>query len=327
MSKSLTWSWSNGRMFQKCQRQWYLKTFVASHNARDDRRREAYLLSKLQSVSAWRGSLVDAVISQKIVPAIKNRRAIGVFETLEHARGLFDSQWEYAMQHGLRQKDFVRSEEGDSFAAFHAVEYGLKIRPEEREKAWSEVEKALTNLFEMNELLSTLRTASQLFTQSPLVFPHFDVNIRSVPDLIAFYYNAPPMIIDWKVSIFGANDYRLQLGTYALALVRSNSYPDFPASLSIYKPTNIRLLEAQLLSGQMREYSLTDADIEEIETYIAQSASQMALALGDEPDDDQIRPFDFPVTNNPDLCERCNFKSLCWQEKNLWAEWKQMSLL
>lgn len=326
MSESFIWSWSTSRIFQKCQRQWYYKTFVASHNAKDDRRREAYLLSKLQSVSAWRGSLVDDVIEKQIVPALRDHRSIDPSELLGYAWNLFNLQWEFAMQHRLRQPGFSVSGSGDSFAAFYAVEYGLEIKPEEREQAWSEVEKALRNLLEMDELLAKLRSATYLFAQHPLIFPLFDVNIRSVPDLIGFYHNEPPLIIDWKVSIFGTNDYRSQLGTYALALSRNNGRMEFPASASIYKPTDFGLFEVQLLTGQLREYSITETDIEEIESNIFHSAMQMFLAQSENADG-QMRPFDFPVTGNPNHCQRCNFKSLCWKERNLWVDWKQMSLL
>jgi len=65
------WSFSNGRIFDKWQRWWFYKNHVANANAtKNPLQREAYLLSKLQTIWGWRGEIVDHVISEKIVPAL-----------------------------------------------------------------------------------------------------------------------------------------------------------------------------------------------------------------------------------------------------------------
>ena len=56
------WSVSDSRVFRRCPRQWYYKHIVASAIAKDEYRRKMYLLSKLQSVSAWRSQIVDDTI-------------------------------------------------------------------------------------------------------------------------------------------------------------------------------------------------------------------------------------------------------------------------
>jgi hypothetical protein len=72
----MRWSYSASRNFRQCQRQWYFKNIVASARAKEPLRRRAYLLSKLQSVSAWRGKIVDDVISKTLIPRINRRNAI-----------------------------------------------------------------------------------------------------------------------------------------------------------------------------------------------------------------------------------------------------------
>ena len=65
------WSYSDSRLFKKCQRSWY---FHSRANAKaNDERRELFLLGKLQSVSAWRGAIVDTIISETLVPQWKKR--------------------------------------------------------------------------------------------------------------------------------------------------------------------------------------------------------------------------------------------------------------
>ena len=68
------WSISESRTFKRCQRQWYYKNLLASPTAKDPLRHTAYLLGKLQSISAWRGNLVDAVISETVLPAVRAGR-------------------------------------------------------------------------------------------------------------------------------------------------------------------------------------------------------------------------------------------------------------
>ena len=59
----MRWSYSSSRSFKQCQKQWFFKNVVASAKSKDPFRRRAYMLSKLQSISAWRGKIVDDVIS------------------------------------------------------------------------------------------------------------------------------------------------------------------------------------------------------------------------------------------------------------------------
>ena len=48
----MIWSVSNAKTFDRCQRQWFFKTQLASAKAKDEIRRHAWRLGKLQSLSA-----------------------------------------------------------------------------------------------------------------------------------------------------------------------------------------------------------------------------------------------------------------------------------
>src|SRR6266511_1499673 len=100
----MIWSFSNSHLFKKCQRQWYFKTHVANANAKKiPLRREAYLLSKLQSIAAWRGSVVDHVIGRRVVPALNNGWGINLANVLSYAKSVFDAQLRFARQHRIRE--------------------------------------------------------------------------------------------------------------------------------------------------------------------------------------------------------------------------------
>ncbi len=69
----MSWSFSAHNSFRKCARQWFYKQHLANHKAKDPLRQEAYRLSKLENIFAWRGKIVDDTISLFIIPSLRNR--------------------------------------------------------------------------------------------------------------------------------------------------------------------------------------------------------------------------------------------------------------
>src|SRR5258708_6998631 len=120
----MIWSVSTGKMFERCQRQWFFKTQLANAKAKDEIRRRAWRLSKLQSLSAWRGNLVDQVLSQEVLPAFVQARSITADQAFASAMARFDRQLAIGRAHRLHEEGFNPSALGDDFVAFHALEYG-----------------------------------------------------------------------------------------------------------------------------------------------------------------------------------------------------------
>lgn len=309
----MVWSFSSSRMFQHCQRQWFIKQYVANANAKKDpMRREAYLLSTLQSLHAWRGSLVDSVISEKMIPYLKHRRLPARFRLLDDAQKLFNEQIAFALNNRMREPGMSKRKAGLSFAALYPVEYNEDISSKQLESAWEDVKNALCNLYEMNELLTWLQSAKRLIPQRSLTYTCHGVRAKMQPDLIVFDKDNKPFIIDWKVHSFGTSSARLQLASYALALIGCNPHIDFPLSLTHFDPSDVGLLEIQLLSKQQRTYTLTQSDIDTVEAYIVHTNMDMVLATEDQPK--QFSLFDFPAALRASTCQRCNFRALCWME-------------
>lgn len=332
----MIWSFSSSKQFSRCQRQWYIRNYVANWRAEEGSvEKEAYLLSKLSSVFAWRGRLVDDVIEAYVVDSLRSRGIVDQDGVLEQTRDLFERQLAFARAHRLREPGMTASEAGDDFAALRDVEYQGSVSDDLVDQAWNDVETALLNLLRNEALVDRMRTASLLVAQRRLTFilsgPKSElIKARARPDLIVFSEVEPPLIIDWKVHSFGRVDYRLQLASYALALTRCNPHRDFPASISEYRPTDIGLWEVQLLTNRVRRYELAEDDIYELEAHIAETWKLMELAI-DELDEGTLSPLDFPVTYYPATCARCSFQKLCWEdsiwEKDQPQEWKQTSFL
>ena len=311
----MRWSYSASRSFRQCQRQWYFKNIVANAKAKDLFRKRAYLLSQLKSVSAWRGQIVDDVISKVLIPNLNRGFCITLADAKTRARGLFDRQLAYARQHPISDLSLQVSKEGEDFTVFHAMEYEGKLQAHEIERAWHEVETALTNLFRADAVKCLLKSSDYIVPQRALQFRLMDgVSVLAYPDAIAFRGASPPAIIDWKVHAFGTNDAWLQLAIYAIALSRCKPHRDFPSGFEI-QPQEIALYEVQLLTNVVREHSLEEEQIIEAEEYMTGSSYEVAcLTEGKKYAD--LRVDDFRSAVHAETCKRCAFRAICWEESH-----------
>src|ERR1700730_13455078 len=92
------------KQFGHCQRQWCYKNIVADSRVKNDSfRREVTLLSKLQTVYAWRGTIVDNILSRYLVNAINKRMPIKKDYFIAQAMTMFNSQLEYAVFQKYRE--------------------------------------------------------------------------------------------------------------------------------------------------------------------------------------------------------------------------------
>ena len=135
--------------------------------------------------------------------------------------------------------------------------------------------------------------------------------MRAVPDLIAFFADQPPAIVDWKVHAFGVRDYRDQLLTYAIGLMRAKPHRDFPSELRRWKEMDIRLFEVQLLRGIIRTHPIEESDLIAADERIAENILTLQLATRSE-DERELQASDFPTAVDPRTCQTCPFRKLCW---------------
>jgi hypothetical protein len=142
-----------------------------------------------------------------------------------------------------------------------------------------------------------------------------EVTTLAYPDLIAFRRQQQPIIVDWKVHVFGQNDAWLQLAIYAISLSRCAPHKDFPEGFKV-EPSSVGLYEAQLLTNSVREHSLDDEQISEAEEYITNSAYEMTC-LTDGYDYASLKIEDFRPAVHAESCQRCAFRAICWEGQNV----------
>jgi CRISPR/Cas system-associated exonuclease Cas4 (RecB family) len=269
----------------------------AHWNAKDPMRKEAYRLSKLSSIYAWRGKLVDHVISSTVIPAVRMKQKIGLNDVVLTAQRFFDAQRNGQVIENAGEGEKLK------FGGFFEYEYGQTLTNEMFEKAWQEIQTSLTGLWKHSTLKEALKSADWLIAQPKLSFPHNGVTVRTNPDVLALHNGKPPVIIDWKVNWNPQRDHWLQLATYAVAVTKSKHGQNF-------KPGQLRLLEAQLLTGELREHTVTEEDEQHVYDLITETSTSMLMAIGDAKG---LDPSDFLPAKYTGICERCSFRKLCWE--------------
>ncbi len=311
----MIYSFSEGRMFRKCQRYWFYSKRLASATSKDPLRREAYLLGKLQSIQAWRGRIVDQVIEKIVVPCLQRRTQITLQTALKGAKTIFDSQLDFALKRKIFEPGFKASAHEDDLAALFCIEYGQPPTAEEIEKARSEINTALSNLFQspqFQEVRNSIKSSYRITAQCPITFPYAGATVRAVPDLICLFRGSPPLIIDWKVHMFGTHDYYQQLVCYAITLTSCGEHKSLPSDLRRCAAHDVRLVEAQLLTNEARPHVIDQDDVLEVENRMAAEIHEMLMAV-DGRDSKELSPDDFPTTTRLGACATCNFRKLCWE--------------
>lgn len=301
-------------MFLRCPRQWYFHSIVASHTSNSPLRREAHYLKQLQSVYAWRGSLVDRVIEKVIVPNIKNKNIPSTAELMSVSEDLIEKQMIFAKDNNFRSNS--KTNAGDAYCALFDIEYNGNVNEDILSDAKNDIKIALRNLLHSSFLKELLEKGSYLAAQRHLIFKFENVNVSCTPDLLVFPEDEPPIITDWKVHSFPNYDYSRQLGLYAIALSRIKTHKDFPEKMEnkLTEPTTFRLIEYQLLHNEQREYAISNEDVAEIEDYIFFSSSQMIdLVEGKKFRESNIN--EIPTTRFPQTCTKCQFQRLCWKKQ------------
>ncbi len=317
----MEWSVTKSKIFSICQRKWYYSEIFADPKSSNPLKREAYLLKQLQSVYAWRGSLVDSVISKLIIPKVQKGVLPSIDEVLDYTTKLIEKQLLFAKAKKYRLPSISKAKVGDAYCAFYELEYNGGLCETELDKAKNEIILSLKNLLNSSFFEKILRANPvTILAQRRLSFKFWDedVKITCTPDMIVFFEKKPPMIVDWKVHFTANTDAWLQLGVYAVALLRVKPHKDFPKNFqrTIKDPSDIRLVEYQLLRDYKREYSISTEDVLDIEDYIFSSFSQMKRLVNGQKQN-LVDINQFQTARSPEICSRCQFKKLCWKKTQI----------
>ncbi len=265
----------------------------------------------MQSLYAWRGQVVESAIQDYLIPSLEVDLQPPLQDTIKAAKETFDEQLAFGRNHRIREPGMTLKQAGKAFAAFTELEYGQPISDEDYLQAWEEVQTALRNFYKQTELKSLLKAGAYRVAQKVLQMQHFGATVRAVPDLIVFFLDRAPLIVDWKVHTSGIHDYADQLAIYAVALARVKPHADYGRYARSWKETEIELREAQLLRGLVRQHTLDDSDVAEVDDRIAAGVIALREAFAGKRSS-ELHSKDFPTAHDPQTCQSCQYRKICW---------------
>ena len=163
--------------------------------------------------------------------------------------------------------------------------------------------------------MDLIEESTHFFPQHQLRAKRQGVTLIGVPDLILFYSNRPPIIIDWKVYRDSTFSHKQQLLTYASLLFQTTELDKFTDFKSKYDITDTILIEYQILEDKVRRYSITENEVFDNNDFVDHSIYKMKKFNCQETPK-ALKPEDFIRTENPEQCEKCPYKSICWTLKS-----------
>ncbi len=310
----MIWSWTGGSQFKACPRQWYYDNIVANSLAKRDSDRVAITtLSKLQTLDAWRGSIIDRTIG-RIIYGIAKKFALNENYYINESLKEFRNQLEYAQSKRYWNED-IQTVDKKVFAALIPYEFGLIVSNEELERLQNDMVHAITGFLNNKELIKYLQSASHLITQRIFTYKLNSFTVRAIPDLVAFFKDRAPHIFDWKVHTFGVKTYDQQLLSYAIGLhkaIQTKPHRDFPTDQTCYSLLSYKLTEYQLLRDDInqRHYSISDQAIDDLKEYISSSTLEIYMTMRLKKYQD-LQPEMFETANFPEVCFSCPFQKVC----------------
>jgi PD-(D/E)XK nuclease superfamily len=299
----MKWSYSAHTAMRRCQRLLVFSHVMASHNARDPQRREAYVLKQIQHLSAWQGSLVHKVLATAFLEDLYAARPINPTALTTVAWDLAQRQLAFSAARRYRQPGLTKRAAGDEYCALFEHELGYEITPKALRGVHANVTRCFEHLASQTPFLSQLYAGFEHVAERPLNFRLNGATVAATPDLVFLRADGQPTVVDWKVAESDTSDYSRQVLVYALAVVRCGHWPGVSAEA-------IELYEVNLLKNQIHHHPVTAARLEETEDFVYRSIVELETLVGDGRFGD-LNLDEFEVAERPATCSYCNFRLLC----------------
>lgn len=300
----MRWSHSTDKTMRQCHRQLVYSQVVASHGRRNPWRHEIFVLKQLQTPNAWQGKLLHQVLEARLFPALSRRQPIRWDSIIAAAHDLARRQFAFSAARRYRAGDVSKSLLPEYLAlAGHETDAGVPASV--LDEVHDAVDRALGYLARNAKLVSYLQKGSSHRAEHQLHFrlPMLEVALTATVDLLFFRGVNEVTILDWKFGRSDTADYSRQLHVYALALLRSGSFP----TVDLH---GIHLVEANLLQGEVRRHPIDEEQLDEVEDFVFRSASRLKELIGD-CDGDTVDVSAFSVARNARNCSYCPFRGPC----------------
>jgi len=300
---ALRWSYSARRTLEWCPRQLAFGHVVASHNARDPLRREAYLLRQLHSIRSWQGSLAHTILATEGLADLRAGRPLAPLALGIAAQDLARRQLAFSAAHRYREPGQSKAAAGDAYCALIEHERGEDIGPETLVAVDAALLRCFTNLAGQTAFLELLREGRGHAAETALTLRWGKATVVCAFDLTLLRPDAGLTIVDWKVSQHEESGYEAQLLLYAYMAVRSGRWPGLTADM-------IDLYEVNLLRDRVHRHRFDGARFGEVEDRVRVGVDALRAALGDG-SYARLRLDQLPIAPHERTCAACPFAPLC----------------
>lgn len=301
---SFEWSFSGERSFNRCQRQFFIRAFVASHGHKDPVRREYFVLKQLKTLDEWHGLLIHRGIENMVVPLLSQQCRPDWNRVIADTVKMAERQRAFSRAKRYRDAMLSKTKAGDDYCALLCHDDDRDLTPEEWDKTVGVVELAFRNLAGLDALWEAIEGKSKYFSELHMHLNYDGARIVVQPDLVCFRSVEKPTIVDWKVSDgMGGSDARTQTGVYAWAMSHSSQWP-------VKKLENIQLIEVQLLKPAVFFHTCDEEVLTEIENRVYRSIDEIRSLCGDG-NYKTLDNADFELARNASTCALCAFRKQC----------------
>lgn len=296
LTNEFSWSRSRDATFKECRRRYYFQYYGSWGGwdvGADAETREIYILKQLKSRQMWAGEVVHTCIQRSLENVRTRIEPLPVDEIVSLALDQMRREWKQSQQKIYRSRPKT--------IGLFEHEYDVPIPNEEWRSNAANAQACLRNFYG-SETYRWIRSSSTDEWLDLEDFSHFHLDDTKVHVKLDFALRDGEAvhIYDWKTGRRDEEDNSIQLACYALYATEKWDAP----------PRSVRTSEFNLARNLVKEYSITEADIERISNYIRGSIRDMKELIK-AATINEVEKDSCPLTTETWRCRNCNFKRLC----------------
>ena len=294
---------SRHRVFSECPRQYYFRHYGSWggwDEAADPRTREIYVLKQLGNRFTLAGNVVHEVVAD-----VLNKHRYGYEVALETAQADALGRLREAFKQSRSRA--YRESPRDARGLFEH-EYAEPVTDAEWVRMKDRVMKCLEHFYasQIREIILGVGIENWLPIDAMDSFEFEGVTVYVAPDFAIKNMQGNALLIDWKTGWGQGRDDRMQIVCYGLFA---------RAKWGIEPARTVGELH-YLLTRQNAIVTLDEMTLGEGMELMRESIHGMRSLLSD-PQQNVADEDAFPRIDDPAVCERCNYRKICWPQ---WPE-------
>ncbi|KAF2956907.1 PD-(D/E)XK nuclease family protein [Marinitoga sp. 38H-ov] len=293
-----SWSFSKDKLLSSCPKAYYFSKFLMWGGwffDAPERKRKAYLLTKLTTIEQFLGSLIHDYIANNISSLKTKDLNSAIFYIGNKFNNAIYSSYNLKKEWEMNPKNFIM---------FHSIYYNTRnvFKNNLGYEIKTKTQNILKNYFNSKTLKDVEQGVRIIEIDKEQNYTNFYVKNYKIYSIVDFMYEKDNIIyiVDWKTGKKSKDD-EFQLKLYALY-----AYKNYNIDLE-----NTILVNEYLLNGKREERTFPKESILEVEKYICNRIDIMEHYLLDKEKNIPKNEKYFLAKPSNYNCKWCNFKEIC----------------